>query len=105
KSLAGNVVRPKAIPAEFASMIDVYLAFLQRAADARRTGKAHLRGHLRPGPTPDNFPLIVSSPTGFQPLGAHGIGILLSGIIPQGRANTAGGRRPLIVREGGLNED
>jgi hypothetical protein len=105
KSLAPNVVRAKPIPAEFAAMIDVYLAFLHRAAAARRSGKPYSRPHLDPGGVPEDFPLIVSGQTTFRALGEHGIGILLSGTLPTRDGSTCGGRRPLIARESGMNED
>jgi hypothetical protein len=103
KSVLPNVVRAKHIPAEFAAHIDVYLAFLRRAAAARRSDKPHRKRHLGPDRVPEDFPLIVSGQTNFRALGEHGIGSLLSGVLPS--RNGAGGRRPLIVRESGMNED
>lgn len=105
KSLPANIVRPKPIPIEFAEMLDVYLAFLRRAAAVRKSDQPHRRPHLRPEAIPDDFPLIVSGAATFRALGAHGLGILCSGIMPSGKANGCGGRRPLIVRESGMNAD
>jgi len=97
KHLPASVVRAKAIPLEFAAKIDVYIAFLRRAAGAARIRKPH----LCPDRIPDDFPLLVSRPTTFQALGQAGIRNMLSGVLHKGRVQT----RPLIVRESGMNEN
>jgi hypothetical protein len=97
KRLPPSAVRPKAIPPEFAAMIDVYLAYMRRAiADARASTP-----HKCPEKMPDDFPLLMANRYTLSPLGARGIRDLLSGVSYGER----GLRRPLIAREGGLNQD